>query len=253
MAAHGQVAQAVEHLGKAHAGRRPHARKGRFGGEPGHRVDLVDQKRLILGEEHVHPGQAVDTKGGGHLGSKVPNPVTQGGVEIGRHLRHGRPGPVLVGMVEELAMGPGLRYRRHVVAVGTIAQDRHAQLTACDARLDDQRVVVAGRLRYRCVPAGGVDHPADADRRAQVGRLDVQHGRAQPVDRVVVGQRRVTRVARPATGFGQCPGHPTRRGSASCRDTLRSRPTRHPRRPRRPAGRGPRSPRPRLGDRAAPP
>lgn len=82
---------------------------------------------------------------------------------------------------------------------------------AFDARLDDQRVVVArGKISLR--PSPGHQPPeADADRRAQVGRLDAyNHRRAEPVGRPAIVGTRSPR--RPATGFGRCPGHPRRRG-----------------------------------------
>ena len=95
---------------------------------------------------------------------------------------------VLVLVVVELVAGDDLA--RHRGARFGVAEHRHLDLSAVDALLDDEPLVVGRRECHGLVELGRVVHLGYADRRSQVGGLHEQgvaqvgpaHGVGGPVD-----------------------------------------------------------------------
>jgi hypothetical protein len=167
--------QAGHELGVVQAGRRPHAREHRRGGEARHRVDLVQVDVEIGRDEEVHAGEAGAVQRGERRARVLLDPGGHVGGQPRRHVELGGVVEVLGFEVVELVAGdnPDLGEDARLGRPAVLAfQHAALDLAAGHGRLDEHlRVHGAGR-RDRRVEVGPRVDLGNPERGAAPGRLD---------------------------------------------------------------------------------
>src|SRR5438876_1262148 len=164
-----ELDQAVEQLAVAEPGSLPHSRVPARRGEPGDRVDLVDEDPIAL-EKEVHPRHAGAVDGAVRLERERADPPGRLGRKRCGHRESRLAIRVLRRVVVELARVRDLAGQGGHGLV--IAEHAHLDLAAGDGALDEDLPVVARRPVERPGQGARVADLADPDGRAEIRRLD---------------------------------------------------------------------------------
>src|SRR5947199_43484 len=164
-----ELDQAVEQLAVAEPGSLPHSRVPARRGEPGDRVDLVDEDPIAL-EKEVHPRHAGAVDGAVRLERERADPPGRLGRKWGWHREPRLAIRVLRRVVVELARVRDLAGQGGHGLV--VPEHAHLDLAAGDGALDEDLPVVARRLVERPGQGARVADLADPDGRAEIRRLD---------------------------------------------------------------------------------
>src|SRR2546426_196028 len=172
-----ELDQAVEQLAVAEPGSLPHSRVPARRGEPGDRVDLVDEDPIAL-EKEVHPRHAGAVDGAVRLERELADPPGRLGRKGGWHRESRLAIRVLRRVVVELARVRDLAGQGGHGLV--VPEHAHLDLAAGDGAFDEDLPVVARRLVERPGQGARVADLADPDGRAEIRRLD-EAGEAEGV------------------------------------------------------------------------
>src|SRR5256712_848188 len=164
-----ELDQAVEQLAVAELGSLPHSRVPARRGEPGDRVDLVDEDPIAL-EKEVHPRHAGAVDGAVRLERERADPPGRLGRKGGWHRESRLAIRVLRRVVVDLARVRDLAGQGGNGLV--VPEHAHLDLAAGDGAFDEDLPVVARRLVERPGQGVRVADLADPDRRAEIRRLD---------------------------------------------------------------------------------